>query len=153
MPSLVVLTSVVSVAFTYLVSWLIVPDLGDGTLWWKLSTVITCGTLAGAIIPELVKVFTSTESSHVREVVSSSREGGASLNILSGFVAGNFSAYWLGLSIAALMGISYYVAIWGPSLGTLMTAAPVFAFGLVAFGFLGMGPVTIAVDSYGPVTD
>jgi K(+)-stimulated pyrophosphate-energized sodium pump len=151
--SLVWLTSVVSVAITYVVSYFLIPDLGDGTLWWKLSTVITCGTLAGAIIPELVKVFTSTESSHVREVVSSSREGGASLNILSGFVAGNFSAYWLGLSIAALMGISYYVAIWGPSLGTLMTAAPVFAFGLVAFGFLGMGPVTIAVDSYGPVTD
>src|SRR5580765_1071555 len=151
--SLVWLTSIVSVAITYVVSYLLIPTLGDGTLWWKLSTVITCGTLAGAIIPELVKVFTSTESSHVKEVVSSSREGGASLNILSGFVAGNFSAYWLGLSIASLMGISYYVAIWGPSLGTLMTAAPVFAFGLVAFGFLGMGPVTIAVDSYGPVTD
>jgi len=151
--SLVWLTSFVSVAITYVVSYLLIPDLGDGTLWWKLSTVITCGTLAGAIIPELVKVFTSTDSSHVKEVVSSSREGGASLNILSGFVAGNFSAYWLGISIATLMGISYYVAIWGPSLGTLMTAAPVFAFGLVAFGFLGMGPVTIAVDSYGPVTD
>ena len=151
--SLVWLTSIVSVVITYVVSYFLIPDLGDGTLWWKLSTVITCGTLAGAIIPELVKVFTSTESSHVREVVSASREGGPSLNILSGFVAGNFSAYWLGLSIAALMGIAYYVSIWGPSLGTLMTAAPVFAFGLVAFGFLGMGPVTIAVDSYGPVTD
>ena len=151
--SLVWLTSIVSVAITYVVSYLLIPTLGDGTLWWKLSTVITCGTLAGAIIPELVKVFTSTESSHVKEVVSASREGGASLNILSGFVAGNFSAYWLGLSIAALMGIAYYVSIWGPSLSSLMTAAPVFAFGLVAFGFLGMGPVTIAVDSYGPVTD
>jgi len=151
--SLVWLTSIVSVAITYVVSYLLIPTLGDGTLWWKLSTVITCGTLAGAIIPELVKVFTSTESSHVKEVVSSSREGGASLNILSGFVAGNFSAYWLGLSIAMLMGIAYYVSIWGPSLSSLMTAAPVFAFGLVAFGFLGMGPVTIAVDSYGPVTD
>jgi K(+)-stimulated pyrophosphate-energized sodium pump len=151
--SLVWLTSIVSVVITYVVSYFLIPDLGDGTLWWKLSTVITCGTLAGAIIPELVKVFTSTESSHVREVVSASREGGPSLNILSGFVAGNFSAYWLGLSIAALMGIAYYVSIWGPSLATLMTAAPVFAFGLVAFGFLGMGPVTIAVDSYGPVTD
>jgi K(+)-stimulated pyrophosphate-energized sodium pump len=151
--SLVWLTSVVSVAITYVVSYILIPDLGDGTLWWKLSTVITCGTLAGAIIPELVKVFTSVESSHVKEVVSASREGGASLNILSGFVAGNFSAYWLGLSIATLMGIAYYVSIWGPSLGMLMTAAPVFAFGLVAFGFLGMGPVTIAVDSYGPVTD
>jgi len=151
--SLVWLTSIISVAITYVVSYFLIPDLGDGTLWWKLSSVITCGTLAGAIIPELVKVFTSTESAHVREVVTSSREGGASLNILSGFVAGNFSAYWLGLSIAGLMGIAYYVAIWGPSLSTLMTAAPVFAFGLVAFGFLGMGPVTIAVDSYGPVTD
>src|SRR5262245_38901633 len=151
--SLVWLTSIVSVAITNIVSYLLIPTLGDGTLWWKLSTVITCGTLAGPIIPELVKVFTSTESSHVKEVVSSSREGGASLNILSGFVAGNFSAYWLGLSIAGLMGIAYYVSIWGPSLSSLMTAAPVFAFGLVAFGFLGMGPVTIAVDSYGPVTD
>src|SRR6267142_1932320 len=151
--SLVWLTSVVSVAITYVVSYLLIPNLGDGTLWWKLSTVITCGTLAGAIIPEFVKIFTSTESAHVREVVSASREGGASLNILAGFVAGNFSAYWLGLSIATLMGIAYAVASWGPSLGTLMTAAPVFAFGLVAFGFLGMGPVTIAVDSYGPVTD
>jgi K(+)-stimulated pyrophosphate-energized sodium pump len=151
--SLVWLTSFVSVAITYVVSYLLIPDLGDGTLWWKLSTVITCGTLAGAIIPELVKVFTSTESSHVKEVVSSSKEGGSSLNILSGFVAGNFSGYWLGISIATLMGISYYFAVWGPSLSTLMTAPAVFAFGLVAFGFLGMGPVTIAVDSYGPVTD
>lgn len=151
--SLVWLTSIVSVVITYIVSYFLIPELGDGTLWWKLSTIITCGTLAGAIIPEGVKVFTSTESGHVKEVVASSREGGASLNILSGFVAGNFSAYWLGLSIAALMGIAYYVAIWGPSMGSLMTAPAVFAFGLVAFGFLGMGPVTIAVDSYGPVTD
>jgi K(+)-stimulated pyrophosphate-energized sodium pump len=149
--SLVWLTSIVSVALTYVVSYLLIAELGDGTLWWKLSTVITCGTLAGAIIPELVKVFTSTESAHVREVVTSSREGGASLNILSGFVAGNFSAYWLGLSIVTLMGIAYYVSLFG--LGALMQAPAVFAFGLVAFGFLGMGPVTIAVDSYGPVTD
>ena len=125
---------------------------GDGTLWWKLSTVITCGTLAGAIIPELVKVFTSTESAHVREVVTSSREGGASLNILSGFVAGNFSAYWLGLSIVTLMGIAY-LRQQATASEPLMHAPAVFAFGLVAFGFLGMGPVTIAVDSYGPVTD
>src|SRR6185503_7884817 len=110
--SLVWLTSIVSVVITYIVSYVLIPNLGDGTLWWKLSTVITCGTLAGAIIPEFVKVFTSTESSHVREVVTSSKEGGSSLNILSGFVAGNFSGYWLGLSIAFLMGISYYVAIW-----------------------------------------
>src|SRR5213593_3644569 len=147
--SLVWLTSLISVAITYLVSYLLIPDLGDGTLWWKLSTVITCGTLAGAIIPELVKVFTSVDSAHVKEVVASSREGGASLNILSGFVAGNFSAYWLGLAIVTLMGIAAYVATSTPSLGLLMAAPAVFAFGLVAFGFLGMGPVTIAVDSYG----
>ncbi len=149
--TLVWLTSIVSVVITYAVSYVLVPDLGDGSLWWKLSTVITCGTLAGAIIPEFVKVFTSTESGHVREVVASSREGGASLNILSGFVAGNFSAYWLGLTIVFLMGIAYWVSLFG--LGDLMLAPAVFAFGLVAFGFLGMGPVTIAVDSYGPVTD
>ncbi len=151
--SLVWLTSFVSVAATYAVSYMLIPDLGDGTLWWKLSTVITCGTLAGAIIPELVKVFTSTESAHVKEVVASSREGGASLNILSGFVAGNFSAYWLGLSIVFLMGAAYVVSTLGTSMSALMLAPAVFAFGLVAFGFLGMGPVTIAVDSYGPVTD
>ena len=151
--SLVWLTSIVSVVLTYVVSYELIADMGDGTLWWKLSTIITCGTLAGAIIPELVKVFTSTESSHVREVVSSSREGGASLNILSGFVAGNFSAYWIGLSIVALMSIAYFVSNSSTSMAQLMLAPAVFAFGLVAFGFLGMGPVTIAVDSYGPVTD
>jgi K(+)-stimulated pyrophosphate-energized sodium pump len=151
--SLVWLTSIVSVVATYVVSYILIPEMGDGTLWWKLSTIITCGTLAGAIIPELVKVFTSTESSHVKEVVSSSREGGASLNILSGLVAGNYSAYWIGLSIVALMSIAYFVSIIGTSMSTLMLAPAVFAFGLVAFGFLGMGPVTIAVDSYGPVTD
>jgi K(+)-stimulated pyrophosphate-energized sodium pump len=149
--SLVWLTSIVSVILTYLVSYFLIADLGDGSLWWKLSSVITCGTLAGAIIPEGVKIFTSTESSHVKEVVTSSREGGASLNILSGFVAGNFSAYWLGLSIVSLMGIAYGIS--GLGLADLMKAEAVFAFGLVAFGFLGMGPVTIAVDSYGPVTD
>jgi len=149
--TLVWLTSIVSVVTTYAASYLLIPSLGDGTLWWKLSTVITCGTLAGAIIPEFVKVFTSTESGHVREVVTSAREGGASLNILSGLVAGNFSAYWLGMVIVALMGLAYYVSTFG--LGALMVAPAVFAFGLVAFGFLGMGPVTIAVDSYGPVTD
>jgi K(+)-stimulated pyrophosphate-energized sodium pump len=156
--TLVWLTSIVSIALTYLVSYLIIPTLGDGTLWWKLASIISCGTLAGAIIPELVKVFTSTESSHVKEVVTSSEEGGASLNILSGFVAGNFSAYYLGFSMVALMGIAYYVSTMGlgeplPSGIPLMLAPAVFAFGLVAFGFLGMGPVTIAVDSYGPVTD
>jgi K(+)-stimulated pyrophosphate-energized sodium pump len=149
---LVWLTSIVSVVATYAVSYLLIPNIGnDGTLWWKLSTVITCGTLAGAIIPELVKVFTSTESAHVREVVTSSREGGASLNILSGLVAGNFSAFWIGLAMLALMAMAYGVSTMG--MGALMMAPAVFAFGLVAFGFLGMGPVTIAVDSYGPVTD
>jgi K(+)-stimulated pyrophosphate-energized sodium pump len=151
--TLVWLTSIVSVVATYVVSWVLVAELGDGTLWWKLSTIITCGTLAGAIIPELVKVFTSVESAHVKEVVASSREGGASLNILSGFVAGNFSAYWLGLAIMGLMSIAYWVSSATPSMTELMLAPAVFAFGLVAFGFLGMGPVTIAVDSYGPVTD
>jgi K(+)-stimulated pyrophosphate-energized sodium pump len=153
--SLVWLTSIVSVVATYVVSYILIPDLGDGSLWWKLSTIITCGTLAGAIIPELVKVFTSTESGHVKEVVSSSREGGASLNILSGLVAGNFSGYWIGLSIVALMSIAYLVAATSASMSDpgFMLAPAVFAFGLVAFGFLGMGPVTIAVDSYGPVTD
>jgi K(+)-stimulated pyrophosphate-energized sodium pump len=150
--SLVWITSVVSVVLTYIVSYLIVPELrGDTTLWWKLASIISCGTLAGAIIPELVKVFTSTESRHVKEVVTSSEEGGPSLNILSGLVAGNFSGFWLGISIVALMAIAYVVSIYG--LGALMVAPAVFAFGLVAFGFLGMGPVTIAVDSYGPVTD
>jgi K(+)-stimulated pyrophosphate-energized sodium pump len=149
--SLVWVTSLVSVALTYVLSYVLIHDLGDGTLWWKLSSIITCGTLAGAIIPEAVKIFTSTESRHVREVVTSSREGGASLNILSGLVAGNFSAYWLGLSIVMLMAVAYWFSLMG--LGELMPAAAVFAFGLVAFGFLGMGPVTIAVDSYGPVTD
>jgi K(+)-stimulated pyrophosphate-energized sodium pump len=150
--SLVWITSVVSIGFTYLVSYLIIPSLGqDTTQWWKLATIISCGTLAGAIIPELVKVFTSTESRHVREVVSSAQEGGASLGILSGFVAGNFSAYYIGLAMVVLMSLGYLISEMG--LATFMIAAPVFAFGLVAFGFLGMGPVTIAVDSYGPVTD
>jgi len=150
--SLVWMTSLISVGLTYLVSYFIVPDLnGDTSLWWKLSTVITCGTLAGAIIPEGVKVFTSTSSRHVREIVNSAREGGASLCILSGLVAGDFSAYWLGFSILGLMSIAYGVSTLG--LASLMVAPAVFAFGLVAFGFLGMGPVTIAVDSYGPVTD
>jgi K(+)-stimulated pyrophosphate-energized sodium pump len=153
--SLVWLTSILSVGVTYIVSYLLIPTLGgDTTMWWKLSTIITCGTLAGAIIPELVKVFTSTESRHVREVVTASREGGASLNILSGFIAGNFSAYWMGLAIAGLMGVAAWISGGFPhDAAELMIAPAIFAFGLVAFGFLGMGPVTIAVDSYGPVTD
>ncbi len=149
--SLVMITSVVSIVLTYVVSAFMIPGLGDGSLWWKLSTVITCGTVAGALIPEMVKIFTSVDSSHVREVVTSSREGGASLNILSGLVAGNFSGYWLGMAILMLMTIAFWVSTMGMSM--LMVAPAVFAFGLVAFGFLGMGPVTIAVDSYGPVTD
>jgi K(+)-stimulated pyrophosphate-energized sodium pump len=150
--SLVWLTSIVSIGLTYVISWAVIPSLaGDTTQWWKLATIISCGTLAGAVIPELVKVFTSTESRHVKEVVTSAQEGGASLGILSGFVAGNFSAYYLGLAMAGLMSIAYMVGLQG--LSNMMIAAPIFAFGLVAFGFLGMGPVTIAVDSYGPVTD
>jgi K(+)-stimulated pyrophosphate-energized sodium pump len=150
--SLVWLTSILSIALTYVVSSFMIPTLaGDDSLWWKLATVISCGTLAGALIPELVKVFTSTNSRHVREIVTSSKEGGASLNILSGFVAGNFSGFWLGFSMLALMAIGYQVSNYG--FANVMLAPAVFAFGLVAFGFLGMGPVTIAVDSYGPVTD
>jgi K(+)-stimulated pyrophosphate-energized sodium pump len=150
--SLVWITSVVSIALTYVVSSMIIPTLGgDTTQWWKLATIISCGTLAGALIPELVKSFTSTESRHVKEVVISAQEGGASLDILSGFVAGNFSGYYLGLVMVTLMAVGSWVSSFG--LGNVMIAAPVFAFGLVAFGFLGMGPVTIAVDSYGPVTD
>ncbi|GAB4368711.1 MAG: sodium-translocating pyrophosphatase [Deltaproteobacteria bacterium] len=150
--TLVWLTSFVSIGMTYALSYLLVPELqGDTTLWWKLATIITCGTIAGALIPELVKVFTSTHSGHVREVLTASREGGPSLNILSGFVAGNFSAYWMGLAIIFLMSIAYAVSSLG--LVAIMSSPAIFAFGLVAFGFLGMGPVTIAVDSYGPVTD
>jgi K(+)-stimulated pyrophosphate-energized sodium pump len=156
--SLVWITSFVSISLTYLISYLIIPTLGgnamvagDPTQWWKLATIISCGTLAGAVIPELVKVFTSTESRHVKEVVTSAEEGGASLGILSGFVAGNFSAYYIGLAMVLLMSLGYLISTMG--LGTQMLAPAVFAFGLVAFGFLGMGPVTIAVDSYGPVTD
>ena len=156
--SLVWITSIVSIALTYFVSYLAIPTInGDGSLWWKLASIISCGTLAGAVIPELVKVFTSTKSAHVQEVVTSAKEGGASLGILSGLVAGNFSAYWLGLSMVALMGLGYFFSLGIPDLQNnpagVMLAPAVFAFGLVAFGFLGMGPVTIAVDSYGPVTD
>jgi len=156
--SLVFITSFISIVLTFIVSKVLIPEInGDSSLWWKLSSIITCGTAAGAIIPELVKVFTSTQSRHVREVVTSSEQGGASLNILSGLVAGNFSAYWLGLAIMGLMGVAYWFSGLandaGDTLGAIMVAPAVFAFGLVAFGFLGMGPVTIAVDSYGPVTD
>jgi K(+)-stimulated pyrophosphate-energized sodium pump len=152
--SLVWITSIVSIALTYLISYFIIPTLGaDASQWWKLSTIISCGTLAGALIPELVKAFTSVESRHVKEVVISAQEGGASLGILSGFVAGNFSGYYLGLAMMMLMAVAYYMSTMGLALAAGMLAPAVFAFGLVAFGFLGMGPVTIAVDSYGPVTD
>jgi len=152
--TLVWLTSIISIGLTFLVSYFIIPELGgDATQWWKLAVIISCGTLAGALIPELVKSFTSTESRHVKEVVTSAEEGGASLGILSGFVAGNFSGYYLGLSMVLLMSIAYYFSTMGLAGAATMLAPAVFAFGLVAFGFLGMGPVTIAVDSYGPVTD
>ena len=149
--SLVWITSLVSIAVTYVISYLLIGNVGDGSIWWKLSTIISCGTIAGAIIPEIVKIFTSTESAFVKNVVNSSRNGGASLNILAGLTSGNFSAYWMGVAIVTLMGIAYAISSLG--LGVFMLAPAVFAFGLVAFGFLGMGPVTIAVDSYGPVTD
>ena len=152
--SLVWITSIISIALTYLISYFVIPTLGDDpSQWWKLSTIISCGTLAGALIPELVKVFTSVESRHVKEVVTSAQEGGASLGILSGFVSGNFSGYYLGFSMMALMAIAFYMSTMGLAAAAGMLAPAVFAFGLVAFGFLGMGPVTIAVDSYGPVTD
>jgi K(+)-stimulated pyrophosphate-energized sodium pump len=149
--SLVWITSAFCIAATFVTTYVVLGQGATGDLWWKLAAIITCGTLAGAVIPELVKAFTSTKSRHVQEVVKSSRQGGASLNILSGLVAGNFSAYWLGMAIVSLMGVAFLVS--GQGLETLMIAPAVFAFGLVAFGFLGMGPVTIAVDSYGPVTD
>lgn len=149
--TLVWLTSIVSIILTYIASYLLIANLGDGTMWWKLASIITCGTIAGALIPELVNRFTSTECAHVRNVVQCSKEGGAPLNILAGLVAGNFSAYWMGLAITALMGAAYGFSLMG--FDVMMLAPSVFAFGLVAFGFLSMGPVTIAVDSYGPVTD
>ena len=149
--TLVWLTSFISIALTYGASYLLIPSLGDGTLWWKLASIISCGTIAGAVIPEAVKIFTSTDSTHVQNILHSSRKGGTSLNILAGFTTGNFSAYWMGMAILVLMGIAYGISMLG--LDALMIAPTVFAFGLVAFGFLGMGPVTIAVDSYGPVAD
>jgi len=149
--SLVWITSIISICLTFGVSKFIITDLGNGTLWWKLSLIISCGTIAGAIIPEIVKIFTSVKSVFVQNIVNSSKNGGASLNILSGLTAGNFSAYWMGFAIIFLMSIAYAISLCG--IGSIMTAPAIFAFGLVAFGFLGMGPVTIAVDSYGPVTD
>ncbi len=152
---LVWLTSALSIGVTYAASYFLLKDLaGDATLWWKLATIISCGTLAGAVIPALVRVFTSTHSAHVKEVVEASKEGGASLNILSGLIAGNFSCFWLGLAIVGLMAVGNSFAWMGAeNMMISPQATSVFAFGLIAFGFLGMGPVTIAVDSYGPVTD
>ena len=170
--TLVWLTSIVSIILTYIASWYLISTLGDGTMWWKLASIITCGTIAGALIPELVNRFTSTECAHVRNVVQCTKEGGAALNILAGLVAGNFSAYWMGLAIVGLMAAAFGLSTLGLSMlgltpeliaakglltvgvgQVIMLAPSVFAFGLVAFGFLSMGPVTIAVDSYGPVTD
>ncbi|MGE3759103.1 MAG: sodium-translocating pyrophosphatase, partial [Pseudobdellovibrionaceae bacterium] len=148
--SLVWLTSIISMVVTFAVSSMLLGHMADG-LWWKLSIIISCGTLAGALIPEFTKVFTSSHSKHVHEIVDASREGGASLTILSGLVAGNFSGFWKGITIAGLMFVAYYTSTLG--LEAYMVYPAVFAFGLLAFGFLGMGPVTIAVDSYGPVTD
>jgi K(+)-stimulated pyrophosphate-energized sodium pump len=149
--SLVWITSITSIVLTFVLSYLLVPNLGDGTMWYKLAAVISCGTLAGALIPEVVKSFTSTNSRHVKEVVIAAREGSAPLNILAGLTAGNFSAFWLGFVIMALMGVAFGISTTFPT--GMMVAPAIFAFGLVAFGFLAMGPVTIAVDSYGPVTD
>ncbi len=165
--TLIWFTSIISILVTYIVSYLMISDLTVGgvlcsNLWWQLATIISCGTLAAAIIPEFTKAFTSSKSRHVEEVVTASREGGASLNILSGLVAGNFSAFWKGMVMVALMLIAYFTiigletigyAVNGDKLTVLGEYPAIFAFGLVAFGFLGMGPVTIAVDSYGPVTD
>lgn len=148
---LVWITSLMSVGFTYAASYVLIPHLGDGSFWWKLASIISCGTIAGAVIPEVVKMFTSTDSAYVKNIYQCSKKGGASLNILSGLVAGNFSAYWMGMVIAGLMAIAYFISLMGIDL--IMIAPAIFAFGLVAFGFLGMGPVTIAVDSYGPVSD
>lgn len=148
--TLVWTTSIISILVTYTVSYLLVSDMGPD-LWWRLATIISCGTIAAALIPEFTKVFTSAKSKHVNEIVTASREGGASLTILSGLVAGNFSAFWQGMVLVALMLIAYLAASTG--LDQFMVYPAVFSFGLVAFGFLGMGPVTIAVDSYGPVTD
>ena len=149
--SLIWITAGISIAMTYLASWALLADLFDNGLWWKLASIISCGTLAAALIPELTKAFTSSNSRHVREIVNASREGGPSLNILSGLVAGNFSAFWQGIVIVGLMFTAFKFSTLG--LDAIMVYPSIFAFGLVAFGFLGMGPVTIAVDSYGPVTD
>ena len=148
--SLVWISSIISILMTFGVSYVMIGDMGPD-LWWKLSVIISCGTFAAAIIPEFTKIFTSSKSQHVQEIVNASREAGASLNIISGIIAGNFSAFWKGLVMVGLMAVAYCTSKEG--LDVIMVYPSVFAFGLVAFGMLGMGPVTIAVDSYGPVTD
>ncbi|HXG13373.1 MAG TPA: sodium-translocating pyrophosphatase [Gemmataceae bacterium] len=164
---LIWIASILCISTSFFMSWLLLRDLqvtaGDQTrplpnLWWQLATIISCGTLAAVLIPEFTKIFTSSHSKHVHEIVTASREGGTSLTILSGIVAGNFSAFWKGMLIAGLMAIAFFVTVYGNATGAGMNTfmgeyAPIFAFGLVAFGFLCMGPVNIAVDSYGPVTD
>jgi len=150
--NLVWITSLLSIVVTFIASYLMIPELnGNKDMWWILSLIISCGTIGGALIPEFTKIFTSPKSKHVAEVVEASKEGGASLTILSGFVAGNFSAFWKGMVFFALMFLAYFASTFG--LSEFMVYPSIFAFGLVAFGLLGMGPVTIAVDSYGPVTD
>lgn len=149
---LILVAAILSISSSFFVSYLLLKNLGDGSLWWKLAGIISCGTVAAILIPELTKIFTSTKSSHVNEIVTASREGGHSLNILSGEVAGSFSAFWIGMLIVVLMSLSYFVS----QLGIESIVGPyysIFALGLVAFGFLCMGPVTIAVDSYGPIAD
>ncbi|MBS1655682.1 MAG: sodium/proton-translocating pyrophosphatase, partial [Bacteroidetes bacterium] len=150
--NLVWITSIISIIVTFGVSKIMIPHLnGDPNAWWILATIISCGTLGAALIPEFTKIFTSPKSLHVKEIVRAGREGGASLVLLSGLVAGNFSAFWKGLVFFSLMFIGYYTSTF--DLNGIMVYPSIFAFGLIAFGMLGMGPVTIAVDSYGPVTD
>jgi len=151
--SLVWITSILSIIVTFVASYFLIGNsISNPDMWWILSLIISCGTIGGAVIPEFTKIFTSPKSTHVNEVVNAGKEGGASLTILSGFVAGNFSAFWKGLVFFLLMFIAYFASLHG-QLDTVMVYPSIFAFGLVAFGLLGMGPVTIAVDSYGPVTD
>ncbi len=151
---LIWIAAILCISATFFMSRLLLGDMADPALWWKLAVIISCGTLAAVLIPEFTKIFTSAKSKHVQEVVTASREGGPSLNILSGIVAGNFSAFWTGLLVVGLMFVAYFTVGIGEGLTSVMPLhAPIFAFGLVAFGFLCMGPVTIAVDSYGPVTD
>ncbi|MDR0915390.1 MAG: sodium-translocating pyrophosphatase [Endomicrobium sp.] len=148
---LVWMASLISIILTFVISKYIIGDLGDGTIWYKLSTIISCGTISSSIIPEIVKIFTSTKSMFVKNIINASKHGGASLNILSGLTVGNFSAYWITSTIVILMSIAYTISLF--ELNSIMSNPSIFAFGLVAFGFLGIGPIIIAIDSYGPVVD